>query len=71
MYSRAYECFQNDQLRLLDVIQTVNDQPFIPGARISGQEHFDKMTSSSTTVVLDVSHLIALPPVSKQLKEGM
>lgn len=67
--SEAYTHFQNDKLRLLDIITKANNQPFIPGG--PGQEMFDNIVHPCALVTLDINRSVALPPVSEQLSKGM
>ena len=71
MGSKAYKLFQDDKLRLLDVVRTVNGKPLVLGDKATVQEQFNNIFCSSAAVVtLDIHRSIALPPISKLLKEG-
>jgi hypothetical protein len=68
----VYSKFQDDQIRLLDVIETVNDTPcdriFLPNMDL--QERFEHSIEEREHVTLKLNRCIALPPVSSALSFG-
>lgn len=70
--SRAYGALQGDQIRLLDVITSVNHKSFsdlvFPGMDI--QDRFERTVESKDNVRLSIDRSIALPPVSSPLAKG-
>ena len=70
--SLVYGSFQDDQLRLLDVIKTVNDKPcsslHIPGMDL--QDSFERAIEDREFVKLSIDRSIALPPFSSPLAFG-
>jgi hypothetical protein len=68
----AYSKLQDDQIRLLDVIETVNDTPchkiLLPDMDL--QERFEHSVDERESIQLELNRCIALPPVSKPLSVG-
>ena len=67
-----YSKLQDDQIRLLDVIETVNDTPchklLLPDMDLQGR--FEHSIDERESVKLELNRCIALPPVSKPLSFG-
>ena len=70
--SLSYSKVKGGDIRLLDLIGTVNDTPcdkiFSPGADI--QERFEQYIEGKDSIKLLLNHLSSLPSVSDSLKCG-
>ena len=68
----VYSKLQDDQIRLLDVIETVNGTPchkiLLPDMDL--QERFEHSIDEREHVTLELNRCIALPPVSRPLSIG-
>ena len=68
----VYTQVRNDQIRIFDVIESVNDTPchkiFLPGMDV--QERFEHSIQERVCVKLELNHCITLPPVSSPLAFG-
>ena len=68
----VYSKLQGNQIRLLDVIETVNDTPchklFLPNMDL--QERFEHSIEERDRVKLVLNSCIALPPISSPLSFG-
>ena len=70
--SAVYGYVQNDKLRLLDVIESINDTPcskiFAPDQDV--QERFERYIESMDSVRLSVDRTFSLQPISSPLAYG-
>ena len=68
----VYSKLQDDQIRLLDVIETVNDTPChrIFLSNMDPQERFEHSIEERGRVKLVLNRYIALPPVSRPVAVG-
>jgi len=62
--SDAYKLMQNDQIRFLDVIEKINDQPVS-----SLRQHFANAVQDLPSLRMIIKRPISLPPTSKLLSE--
>jgi hypothetical protein len=68
----VYSKLQDDQIRLLDVIETINDTPchklLLPDVDL--QERFEHSIEERERIKLVLNRCISLPPVSRPLAVG-
>ena len=68
----VYTQVQGDQIRIFDVIETVNDTPchkiFLPGMDL--QERFEHSIEERVRIKLELNRCIALQPISSPLAFG-
>lgn len=70
--SPAYSKLQDDEIRIFDVVETVNDNS-CSNLLISNkdpQECFDRHLERQASVTMFITHSIALPPISNMLAFG-
>lgn len=70
--SPSYIKWKNDNIRLLDIIETVNDTPcgkiFSSGTDL--QERFEQYIENKDSIKLLLNHRASLPSVSNHLEYG-
>ena len=70
--SPVFNFVQSDQIKLLDVIETINDTPCrdILSGDVDLQERFEHYVEDKESVKLLLNHSFSLPPISGPLSHG-